>query len=155
MSGRIRRAVRLATAMGIAAMLGGSAWGQAPADSEPMLMFDASMRPVVIDPLAAQMLRGTAMPMTRAEAGLSAAGSVQRMTGIGSGRISGVRGAAGPKGGAQPRAATTLRAPGGQASIYFNRFGGGTATDAAAPASRATTKNFYNRPAGFFPAGVR
>ena len=147
--------IRLAAAVGVAASLGGAAKAQSAAGAEPMIMFDPSMRPVVVDPLAAQMLYGTAMPMTRAEAGLSAAGSLQRLTGIGSGRAGGARGAAPAAGAGPARAAATLRSPGGQASVYFNRYGRGTATSVSAPASQATTRNYYNRPAGFFPSGVR
>ncbi|WP_165249629.1 hypothetical protein [Paludisphaera soli] len=155
MSEGIRLMRRLAAAMAVAAAIGGGARAQTAASSEPMVMFDPSMRPILIDPLAAQMMTGTGIPLTRGEAGLAAAASAQRLTGIGSGRASGVRGVAPGRGGpAAPRRAT-LGAPGGQASVFFNRYGGGTATNVSAPTSRATTRNFYNRPAGFFPEGRR
>lgn len=157
MVGRMRRFGRAAGAVALAAALAGSARAQSGrVSSEPVVMFNPSGQAVVVDPLAAQMLSGTGVPVTRAQAGMSAASSVGRFTGIGSGRASGVRGAVDPKTGA-PAAAQrpTLRAPGGQASVYFNRYGRGTPVSVAAPASAATTRNYYNRPAGYFPAGVR
>ncbi|MDG3004108.1 hypothetical protein [Paludisphaera mucosa] len=154
----IRRVARLGAAFAVAAALGGAARGQATqAAAEPTMMFNPSSgQAVMVDPLAAQMLYGTGIPLTRGQAGLSAMSSASRFTGIGSGRVSGVRGGPEPKRGsaAAPRK-PTLRAPGGQASGYFNRYGGGTATNVSAPTSTATTRNYYNRPAGFFPEGVR
>ena len=150
-----RGVARLAAALVMATVAGGAARGQSAA---PMLMFNPSGQAMVVDPLAAQMMSTTGMPLTRGQAGLTAAASMQRFTGIGSGRISGVRGAVDAKAQAAQQAGTkrpTLRAPGGQASVYFNRYGKGTATDVSAPVSKATTRNFYNRPAGFFPEGVR
>lgn len=154
MSEELRLSARLAAALVVAAVLGSPARAQTAAVSaEPMIMFDPSMQPVIVDPLAAQMMMGTAVPMTRAQAGLAAASSAQRLTGIGSGRISGVRGSADSRTGSGRR--PTLGAPGGQASSFFNRYGRGTATNVSAPVSQATTRNYYNRPAGFFPEGRR
>lgn len=153
-----RGVVRLVAASVLAMVAGGAARAQSAA---PMLMFNPSGQAMVVDPLAAQMLSGTGVPLTRGQAGLSAISSASGFTGIGAGRISGVRGAVDAKAQAAQKQAAgsgrrpTLRAPGGQASVYFNRFGKGTATDVSAPVSKATTRNFYNRPAGFFPEGVR
>jgi len=152
-----RGVARTVAAVALATVVGGAARAQQSA--APMLMFNPSGQAMVVDPLAAQMLSGTGVPLTRGQAGLSAFSSASQFTGIGSGRISGVRGAVDAKAHATQAQAgarrPTLRAPGGQASVYFNRFGKGTATDASAPVSKSTTRNYYNRPAGFFPEGVR
>ena len=155
MSDRIRKAARLAAIACAAALMGAEASAQAPASAGPMVIFDPSMRPMVVDPLAVQMMTGSGMPLTRAEAGMAAAASASRFTGIGSGRASGVRGVAPGRNDPASVRRPSLRSPAGQASVYFNRFGRGTATNVSAPVSAATTRNYYNRPAGFFPAGVR
>ncbi|WP_165071489.1 hypothetical protein [Paludisphaera rhizosphaerae] len=147
----------MAAAVVLAAVAGGTA--QAQQSTAPTLMFNPSGQVMAVDPLAAQMLSGTAVPLTRSQAGVSAVSSAQQFTGIGSGRFSGVRGAVDAKAQASQGQAgsrrATLRAPGGQASVYFNRSGRETPPKVSTPVGRTTTRNFYNRPAGFFPEGVR
>ena len=147
----------MAAAVVVAALAGGTA--RAQQSTAPTLMFNPSGQVMAVDPLATQMLSGTGVPLTRGQAGLSAVSAAQNFTGIGSGRYSGVRGAVDAKAQANQTQAgsrrATLRAPGGQASVYFNRAGKETPPRASAPVGRATTRNFYNRPAGYFPEGVR
>lgn len=145
------------TAVAMAASWCGSAAGQAT--SEPSVIFSPTGQAVMVDPLAAQMVAGTGVPLSGGQAGLSAAMMASRMTGIGSGRASGVRGGQAPRGTLNVRDLAakrpTLGTPAGQASNYFSRYGRGTSVNVSSPASRATTGKYYNRPAGFFPAGVR
>ncbi len=148
---------------GMATLAIGVAWGgPASAQSmstEPSVIFSPTGQAVMVDPLAAQMMAGTGVPLTRGQAGLSAAAMASRMTGIGTGRASGVRGTAEPRGSLNVRELAakrpTLGTPGGQASNYFNRYGRGTSVNVSSPASRATTGKYYNRPQGFFPEGRR
>jgi hypothetical protein len=112
--------------------------------------------PMLADPMATSFLYGTAIPMTRGQAGLSAISSMQRFTGIGSGRISGVRGGGEPA----PQSAAHTRnpnIPGGQAARYFNRVQPRGAAPAPAPTPVATTagasnaRKFYQRQSRYFP----
>lgn len=156
MDGRSRWLAALATA---ALAAGGGTAAAQTAATAPTVMFNPTGQAVMVDPLAAQLMMGTGVPLTRGQAGLMAASAVGNMTGIGSGRASGVRGAAAPRGGANVRGMTerrpTLGTPAGQASNYFSRYGRGTVADVSSPTNRATTGRYYNRPAGFFPEGVR
>jgi hypothetical protein len=115
------------------------------------------VNPMLVDPVAASYFYGTAIPMTRAQAGLSAASSMQRLTGIGSGRLSGVRGGGEPA----PRTAAHTRNPNivaGQASRYFNRLQPRSAAPTAPVASTAPASNsrrYYQREMTQFPHPAR
>lgn len=143
--------VAMATACGTA--------GAQTTSGEPTVMFNGNGQAMMVDPLAAQMMMGTGVPLTRGQAGLSAAAMASRMTGIGSGRASGVRGGATAPGNLNVRELaekrSTLRLPAGQASNYFSRYGRGTTVNVSSPTSRATTGKYYNRGAGFFPDAAR
>ncbi|OJW19174.1 MAG: hypothetical protein BGO49_11795 [Planctomycetales bacterium 71-10] len=135
----------------------GTAGAQATSN-EPTVMFNGNGQAVMVDPLAAQMMMGTGVPLSRGQAGLTAASMASRMTGIGSGRASGVRGGATPgnlnvRELAEKR--STLRLPAGQASNYFSRYGRGTTVNVSRPTNRATNGRYYNRGAGFFPESAR
>ncbi|MDR3622420.1 MAG: hypothetical protein P4L85_23925 [Paludisphaera borealis] len=113
--------------------------------------------PMLVDPMAASYLYGTAIPMTRGQVGLSAVSSIQQFTGLGSGRISGVRGGAE----AAPRAAAHTRNSnivGGQASRYFNRIqprGAAPVAPVATTAGAANSRKFYQRESRYFPQPAR
>lgn len=146
-------AVSSAVAMGTA---GGAASAQATSN-EPTVMFNGNGQAVMVDPLAAQMMMGTGVPLSRGQSGLMAASMATRMTGIGSGRASGVRGAAPGNPNVRELAdkRATLRRPAGQASIYFGRYGRGTTVNTSSPTNRATNGRYYNRGAGYFPEAAR
>ncbi len=90
-----------------------------------------SANAMMMDPLGLNYVYGSAIPMTRAQAGLFLLSTQQRMLGLGNGQISGVRPAGqdptGRKTGSSPgtnlTAAHTRNAniPGGRAARYFNR----------------------------------
>jgi len=102
---------------------------------------------MMMDPLGLNYVYGSAIPMTRAQAGLFMLSTQQRMLGLGNGPISGVRPAGqdptGRKTGSSLTAAHTRNAniPGGQAARYFNR---GTTT-----ASRS--QPYFKRQSRYFP----
>lgn len=156
MGGRSRWYAGLAA---VALAAGAGTAGAQTAPGAPTVMFGPSGQAVMVDPLMSQMMMGTGVPLTRGQAGLTAISTVGNVTGIGSGRASGVRGAAGPRGNLDVRGLKerrgTLGTPAGQASNYFGRYGRGTSVNVASPASRANTGGYYNRPARFFPEGVR
>lgn len=120
------------------------------------------VNPMVIDPMAASYMYGPGIPMTRGQVGLSALSSMQQFTGLGSGRISGVRGTPGVE---APRSAAHTRdpnIPGGQAARYFNRLQPRGFGAAAAPAPPAATtiaagnsRKFYQRESRYFPQPAR
>jgi hypothetical protein len=143
----------------VAMTVGAGTAGAQTVSGAPTVMFNPSGQAVMVDPLMARMMMGTGVPLTRGQAGLTAAASIGNATGIGSGRASGVRGPAGPQGNLDVRGLSgrraTLGSPAGQASNYFGRHGRGTSVDVSSPASRANTGRYYNRPSGFFPEGVR
>ncbi len=112
--------------------------------------------PMSIDPMALNYFYGPGIPMTRGQVGLSAISSMQRMTGLGSGQISGVRGS-GVEMEAR-RSSTHTRnpnVPGGQASRFFNRITPKMATSVAASASAPNSQKFYNRQSHYFPQPAR
>jgi hypothetical protein len=108
------------------------------------------------DPMTPMLMYGgVGMPMTRGQAGLSAISSLQHRSGIGSGRISGVRGGGQP---APRNAAHTRNANivGGQASRYFNRIeprrgGAAIVAPVASAAGTGNSRKFYQRPSRYFP----
>lgn len=124
--------------------------------AQPVVVGYGLADPMLVDPVALNYLYATGAPMTRGQVGLSAASSIQRMTGIGSGRISGVRG-----GEVQPeerRSATHTRnsnVPGGQASRFFNRVGSSVATSVPASASAGNSQRYYGRQSHYFPQPAR
>lgn len=168
-------------AMAAGLLGGGSAFGQAPtvarmdpyqggaapafptrrpapvtAPQQPAMVGYGIVDPVLIDPVALNYLYATGVPMTRGQVGLSAVSSLQQMTGIGSGRISGVRGGAMPQ--EERRSATHTRnpnVPGGQASRFFNRQGSSIPTTVPASASAANSQRFYGRHSRYFPQPAR
>ncbi len=114
--------------------------------------------PLYVDPMAPMLMYGgLGMPMTRGQAGLTAISSIQQMTGLGSGQISGVRGGsqAAPQAAAHTR---NMNISGGQASSYFNR-AEPRRTRAAAPVAatsgREDSRRFYQRPSRNFPERTR
>lgn len=148
--------------LGVSAMTMATACGTAGAQTtsnEPTVMFNGNGQAVMVDPLAAQMMMGTGVPLSRGQSGLMAASMASRMTGIGSGRASGVRGAAASPGNLNVRELaekrSTLRLPAGQASNYFSRYGRGTTVNVSGPTNRGTNGRYYNRGAGFFPESAR
>jgi len=123
---------------------------------QPGVLGYGTATPMLVDPVALNYLYATGVPMTRGQVGLSAVSSLQQMTGLGSGRISGVRG-----GGVDEdprRSATHTRnpnVPGGQASGFFNRFGPSIPTSVAASASASDSGRFYGRQSHYFPRPAR
>lgn len=108
--------------------------------------------PMLIDPVAMNYLYATGVPMTRGQVGLSAVSSLQQASGIGSGRLSGVRG--GVVENETRRSATHTRnpnVPGGQASGFFNRFGPSVPTSVSGSASASGSGRFYGRQSHYFP----
>lgn len=144
-----------------------SARGQAPpparvgsyqrgAAPQPGVVGFGFVDPVMVDPVAMNYLYATGVPMTRGQVGLSAVSSLQRASGIGSGRISGVRG-----GGVveeSKRSATHTRdanVPGGQASGFFNRMGPSIPTSVSATPNASDSGRFYGRQSRYFPSPAR
>jgi hypothetical protein len=108
------------------------------------------------DPMAPMLMYGgVGMPMTRGQAGLSAISSLQQMSGIGSGRISGVRG--GRRAEARTAAHTrNANIVGGQASRFFNRVeprrpGAAAVAPVTSSAGAGNSRRFYQRPSRYFP----
>jgi len=187
MDGRQRNVLRLLSLIAAASVLGASARGQsahvdpyqngaaplmpgqaaaaaaaaANANANANVAANAAAlsyaNPLLVDPVATSYLYGTAIPMTRTQAGLSAVSSMQRFTGIGSGRLSGVRGGGEPA----PRTAAHTRNSnivGGQASRYFNRLQPRSAAPPAPVASAASASNsrkYYQREQTHFPQPAR
>jgi len=113
--------------------------------------------PMLVDPVAMNYLYATGIPMTRGQVGLSAVSSLQQMTGLGSGRLSGVRGGVVQQQ-EERRSATHTRnpnVPGGQAARYFNRVGTSIPTSVPASASAANSQRFYGRQSRYFPQPAR
>jgi len=111
--------------------------------------------PMIVDPVAMNYLYATGIPMTRGQVGLSAISSMQRMSGLGSGQISGVRGSAIEEG---RRSATHTRnpnVPGGQASGFFNRLAPSVPTSVPTSASASDSGRFYGRQSHYFPRPAR
>ncbi len=112
--------------------------------------------PMLVDPVAMNYLYATGVPMTRGQVGLSAVSSLQQMSGLGSGRISGVRGAGVVE---EPRRSATHtrnpNVPGGQASGFFNRIGRSVPTTVSAAPSAADSGRFYGRQSRYFPRPAR
>ncbi len=139
---------------GMAAAQAASAANSAAASQAAALGY---ANPMLVDPMAASYLYGTAIPMTRGQVGLSAISSMQQFTGLGSGRISGVRGGGQPA----PRTAAHTRNPNivaGQASRYFNRLqprGAAPAPPVATTADAATSRKYYQRESRYFPQPAR
>lgn len=128
----------------------------AAAAPQPTVVGYGLADPMIVDPVALNYLYATGIPMTRGQVGLSAASSLQQMTGLGSGRLSGVRG--GAVQGEERRSATHTRnpnVPGGQASRFFNRHGTSIPTSVPASASAANSQRFYGRHSRYFPQPAR
>lgn len=132
---------------------------QAAAGANASAATSAYANPLLVDPMAPMLMYGgVGMPMTRGQAGLSAISSMQQLSGIGSGRISGVRGGGAP---APSTAAHTRNANivGGQASRYFNRAEprrpGARVAPVAAASGAENSRRFYQRPSRHFPQPAR
>jgi len=184
MTGRWRMVFRLLALLAVVSIVQARAWGQAAhvdpyqngaapafpgramaaaAQQQAAAGTTAATAPwaysdsILADPMTPMLMYGgMGMPLTRTQAGLAAASSIQRFTGIGSGRISGVRGGVQ----AAPTAAHTrnMNIVGGQASRYFNRAEPRQSTAAAPVATAAGSRNsrrYYQRPYSNFPERTR
>lgn len=130
--------------------------GATVAATGPTVVGFGLANPVFVDPVAMNYLYATGAPMTRGQVGMSAISSMQQMTGLGSGQLSGVRGGAIPE--EERRSATHTRnpnVPGGQASRFFNRVGTSIPTSVPASASAGNSQRFYGRQSRYFPQPAR
>ncbi len=101
------------------------------------------------NPAASPMLYGSMFPMSQNQAGWMMLANQAQMTGIGSGRLSGVRPGAGASGRGQAAGAMmsaparrSSGGPGGLAAHYFNR---------TTPMASRTPQGYYNRRPSQFP----